>query len=83
MHFFMFSYTGVNYFQIITVHIIKGKHHLRRRKSLWKNSGAIQAKMRIATSQKMVQNKPDLWLADKVTLDKIMYLSNVTGRGIS
>ena len=39
--------------------------------------------MRIATSQKMVQNKPDLWFANKVTLDKMMHLSNVTDRGIS
>ena len=63
----MFSYTGVNYFKIITVHIIKGKHHLPRRKSLRKDFGGAQTKMRIATSQKTVKNKPDLWLANKVT----------------
>ena len=56
----MFLYTGVNYFQIITVHIIKGKHHLCRRKWLRKDFGAVQPKMRIATSQKTAKNKFDL-----------------------
>ena len=56
MHFFMFSYTGVNYFQIVTVHIIKGKHYFRGIKLFSKNFGGVQAKIRIASSQKMFTN---------------------------
>ena len=57
------SYAGVNYFKIITVHLIKGKQQLHRRKLLRKNFGSVQAKIRIASSQKMVKNLTDLWLA--------------------
>ena len=66
----------------MTVHIVKGKYHLYRRKSFRKNFGGVQAKIRIASSQKMVKNKPNLLLANKVTLCKIMYSSNMTGRPV-
>ena len=80
MDFFMFSYTGVNYFQIITVHILKGKHHHQRRKLFNKNFGVAQAETRIASCQTIVINKPDLWLGNKVTLYKMIYSSNMTHR---
>lgn len=74
----MLSYTGVNYLQITTVHIIKEKHHLLRRKSLRMNFGGVQAKIRIATSQKMIKNKPDICLVNKV----IVYSTNMTDRPV-
>ena len=63
MNFFMFLYTGVNYFQVITVHILKGKHHHQRRKLMKKNFGGVQAEIEIASCQKIVvKNKPDLFI---------------------
>ena len=57
-------------------------HHFRRRKLLRKNFGRVLAKIRIGSSQKIVKNKPDRRLANKVTLYEMMYSSSVTNKRV-